>query len=206
MAPPAETIADVDPAEAPRKQREIVSTATHLFKRFGVKRVSVEEICREAGVSKATFYKYFSNKVELVKYIFSWMSAVSHRKTDEIQALDVPFSQKVRMLIDYQLEHTRRTSDAFIKDFYEADAELAQFIQELTERNQRRFLAFITDAQERGDVRPEIQPDFVLAVLQKLNELAADDGLRRMYTDYVELTREIVDFFFHGLMSQSGRG
>jgi hypothetical protein len=29
--------------------------------------VSVEELCREAGASKMTFYKYFANKAELIR-------------------------------------------------------------------------------------------------------------------------------------------
>jgi hypothetical protein len=29
--------------------------------------VSVEELCREAGASKVTFYKYFANKAELIR-------------------------------------------------------------------------------------------------------------------------------------------
>lgn len=197
MAGAAQT--DAKP-KMPRKQREIISTATHLFRRYGFRRVTVEEICREAGASKATFYKYFANKVELVKRILRRIAEASHRKTDEIQALDEPFHERVRRLVDFQLEHTRKTSDEFIEDFYRAADELAEFVEELTAGNQARMLAFIKDAQERGDARPEVRPEFVLAMLGKLNELAADEELRRHYPDYAELTREIVDFFFYGLM------
>ncbi|NOZ62096.1 MAG: TetR/AcrR family transcriptional regulator, partial [Calditrichaeota bacterium] len=42
-------------------------TAQDLFFRYGIRRVTVEEICRTAGVSKMTFYKYFKNKIDLVK-------------------------------------------------------------------------------------------------------------------------------------------
>jgi AcrR family transcriptional regulator len=39
------------------KLARIASTAEKLFMKFGIRRVSVEEICREASVSKMTFYK-----------------------------------------------------------------------------------------------------------------------------------------------------
>ncbi len=193
------------PEGLPRKKRDIIKTAKRLFYRHGMRRVSVEEICREAGASKGTFYKYFPNKVELVKTILVSMSEAAHRRTAAIEALDVPFEDKVRRLIDERLESTRKTSEAFIEDFYHADEELAAFIDELVADNQRRFLDIVTHAQERGDMRPEVKPEFVLALLAKLNELAGNDALRAHYSDYVALTREIVDFFFNGLLAPHAR-
>ena len=51
------------------KRIQILSTGKELFWKFGFKRVTIEEISKEAGVSKMTFYKYFPNKIELAKNI-----------------------------------------------------------------------------------------------------------------------------------------
>ena len=60
-----------------KKLCQISQTAETLFKLYGIKRVTVEEICKKANVSKMTFYKYFRNKIELVKHIFnSWSMRV----------------------------------------------------------------------------------------------------------------------------------
>ena len=40
----------------------LFSTAKNLFFKFGLRRVSVEEICIKASVSKMTFYRNFNNK------------------------------------------------------------------------------------------------------------------------------------------------
>ncbi|MCJ7802330.1 MAG: TetR/AcrR family transcriptional regulator, partial [Candidatus Marinimicrobia bacterium] len=55
-------------SESP-KFKQIVETANDLFMRFGVKRITIEEICKTAKVSKMTFYKFFKNKIELAEYI-----------------------------------------------------------------------------------------------------------------------------------------
>ncbi|TNF28929.1 MAG: TetR/AcrR family transcriptional regulator [Deltaproteobacteria bacterium] len=194
-------VPEARPREAvPRKKRDLMRSASWLFRKHGLKRVSVEEICAQAGASKATFYKYFPNKIELVKYILVEMSEAAHAKVAAIEALDAPFSVKARMMMDHRLESTRKTSTAFIEDFYHADDELAAFIDEMMADNQRRFLDVVVSAQKRGDMRPEVKPEFILALLVKMNELAADDGLRAHYPDYVALTQEIVDFFFLGLL------
>ena len=193
------TTADPDPQPEPKKKKAITRTGAQLFERYGVRRVSVEEICREAGCSKATFYKYFSNKTALVKHILTRMSQAVHHRTDRIRAMDVSFAEKVRLFTNDRLEATRRTSETFIEELVHADDDLADFVAELTAANHRRFLDFVTDAQSRGEVRPAVKPEFLLALLGKLGELTADEDLKQHYDDYVALTREIVDFFFFGI-------
>jgi len=47
------------------KESHIVSSAQLLFAKFGLKRVTIDDIAKEAHVSKATIYKYFKNKTEV---------------------------------------------------------------------------------------------------------------------------------------------
>ena len=48
--------------DRPKKEGDILRTAEDLFMQFGYGKVTVEEICRAAGVSKVTYYKYFKKK------------------------------------------------------------------------------------------------------------------------------------------------
>ena len=48
-----------------RKYDDIMSTGKDLFWKYGIRRVTVEEICEKSNVSKMTFYKYFPNKETL---------------------------------------------------------------------------------------------------------------------------------------------
>ena len=52
------------------KYQNVIETGKKLFWKYGIKRVSIEEICKEANVSKMTYYKFFQNKNELVKTIY----------------------------------------------------------------------------------------------------------------------------------------
>ena len=49
--------------------QRILTAACSLFSRRGVANVSVEDILLEADVSRGTFYKYFSNKEDVLKAI-----------------------------------------------------------------------------------------------------------------------------------------
>lgn len=53
--------------EATRRKRDrVVETALQMFAEHGFEHVSVEDIIRETGISKGTFYHYFSGKDEIV--------------------------------------------------------------------------------------------------------------------------------------------
>lgn len=47
------------------KKKIILTASQGLFARFGLKKVTTDEIAREANVSKATVYKFFKNKGEI---------------------------------------------------------------------------------------------------------------------------------------------
>ncbi|MBP1848564.1 AcrR family transcriptional regulator [Rhizobium petrolearium] len=53
----------------PVKRVQIIEGAKRVFMRLGFDAASVNEVCREAGVSKATIYVYFENKEDLFSAI-----------------------------------------------------------------------------------------------------------------------------------------
>jgi AcrR family transcriptional regulator len=175
-----------------KKHAQIVETAETLFTRHGIKRVTVEEICQKAGVSKMTFYKYFSNKTDLVKHIWNSWIEVGFEKLDEINALGIPFPEKIEMMFQWKTELVSKMSTEFIEEVLPIDLEYGKITE--------RFLKFIVDAQKKGDIRPEIRPEFIAAVIDKMHELGREDRLMRMYPSYIDFNRELRDFFWLGLL------
>lgn len=53
------------------KEKQIIEAARKLFNKYGFKKVTMDEIAREANVTKKTVYTYFSSKEELFKYFIN---------------------------------------------------------------------------------------------------------------------------------------
>lgn len=53
------------------KEKQIINAARELFKNYGFKKVSMDEIARKAGVTKKTVYKYFASKQDLLKFFIN---------------------------------------------------------------------------------------------------------------------------------------
>ncbi len=60
-------------------------------------------------------------------------------------------------------------------------------------------LSFYCRGSEKGEVRPEIRPEFFMAVLEKLRKLAIDEELIKINSSFLEFNREIKDFFWYGI-------
>lgn len=184
----------------PQKKEQILNTAEDLFQRFGIKRITIEEICQTAKVSKMTFYKYFKNKNELVKYLWNYWYDEGYVKFDEIKAMDIPFTEKIRLMLKLKEESVSKISYDFVKDYFNSAPEMQEFYEALYQEGIKRFIDFIKEGQEKGEVRPEMRPDFFIAVIGKLKELINDEKLVNSYPAYIDFVMELNNFIYYGIL------
>lgn len=62
------------------QQELIVSTASRLFEQFGIRSVSIDNVCTELRISKKTFYSYFPQKEDLVEAVLLYQRNIQHEK------------------------------------------------------------------------------------------------------------------------------
>ncbi len=55
------------------KFERIIHESADLFSRYGIRNLSMDDICREIGISKKTLYQYVENKADLVRAILENM-------------------------------------------------------------------------------------------------------------------------------------
>jgi AcrR family transcriptional regulator len=177
-----------------KKREQIIRTAESLFSRFGAKRVTVEEVCREAGVSKMTFYKYFPNKIELVRSIRDEWVEEGFSKFDEINAMDLPFSEKINLMTRWKVEFASRVNAEFIRELVSTD--------DVIEQVKRRYLNNITDAQKKGKIRSDIDPEFLWLVVEKLGELVKEESWKSMFSELSQYQRQLRTLLWYGLLTR----
>jgi len=182
-----------------RKMNRIIETATGLFMEHGIRRITIEEICLTAGASKMTFYKYFDNKIDLLRHIWERWFDEGYRVLDEIDAMDISFAEKMQRLIEYKMDLLSRMSPEFLGEVIHASPELAAFIGEMKAKNLSRFMGFVERAQERGDMR-KMKPEFFMAVMNGLQEIVSDEELAKTYPDRLTLIHDVHDFLFFGIL------
>ena len=177
-----------------RKREAIVTIAEKLFFKHGIKRITIEEICEKAGISKGTFYKYFTNKANLVDRLLENWKSEGENILEEMNSPDISFSEKFQMLLEFVTSFYSKMNIEFLDDYIPID--------EPTEDFEERYRKFYSDAQKRGDIRPDIRVEFMTTVSKKIWELARDRELRALYPNTADFMRELTHFFYLGV---SGR-
>lgn len=185
-----------------QKFKQLVTTSQDLFMRFGIRRVSVEEICSEANVSKMTFYKYFKNKIELIKYLLNQIFSEQMTEYRKIITQRISFPEKVKQIIRLKHEQTKMTSQEFFYDLWKnPNPEIVELLEKLKEESLNEVLNDFKAAKENGDIRQNLKPEFILYFLNHMIEMAKDQNLLSLYNSPNELAMELTNFFFYGILT-----
>lgn len=190
-----------------QKYNQIIRTARELFWKYGIRRVSIEEICQIARVSKGTFYKHFANKNELVKRLIDRIMDEGMAKYRKIMEQEISFEEKVKQTIQLKLEQTEAMSQEFFSDYLLQDVEgLSGYLQKKADEGIAMILEDYIHAQEQGDIRQDIRPEFILYFLNHMVNIAKDEQLLKLYNQPSDLIIEMVRFFFYGIMPRNYPG
>lgn len=193
------TKADIGKKEN-KKEQLILESAKALFWKHGFKRVTIEEICIKAKVSKMTFYRFYPNKVELVKVLFRKSINESVAIFREIMNEDVPADKKIEKMIRMKLEGTHDMSQEFITDIYNDNQfGLTTFLQDETKKMWSELVNDFKIAQNKGFFRKDFKPELLFYLVQKMNEMMSDPRITNLYTTPHDFIMEITRLFFYGI-------
>ncbi|MDH6359263.1 TetR/AcrR family transcriptional regulator [Parabacteroides sp. PF5-9] len=186
-----------------KKHDAILEASRKLFYRYGLRKVSVEDICKEANCSKMTFYKFFPNKVELAKTMLDRTFNYWLEKFWEVMRSEKPFADKMHLFLEMKASANADTSKDFMEDlYYSEDSVLKEYMSEWIGRSLKETIAMFTYAQEQGWMRKDLKPELMLYIMNRLIDSVRDDKLLNMYDSVQQLGREITKFFLYGVFDE----
>jgi len=188
------------------KFEAILTSARSLFWRHGIRRVTIEEICEKAGVSKMTCYKYFSNKTAIAKYLIEDLFEAGVKAYKEIHNSDIPYEEKVKKLVELKMSNAHEMSQELLDDIYKyQDEELSETIENIKKKMIVIYLDDIREAQKVGEIRIDVKPEFMLYFLNNLTEMLTDQRVVEIYQNPEQMIAEVMNFFFYGIMPRKNR-
>jgi len=183
------------------KKEQIEQKALELFWKHGFKKVSIDEICKKSTVSRKTFYTFYGNKNALIMYLYNKMVDEAYVIYEEIIQSDLAFPEKLEKLLNQKLESTKNLSMEFIADIYNPDAsELTTFFNGIIDQSMKFMRDFLSDAQKKGDINPDLSLDYIMFMMQKAIDLCGTPELMSMFPDAGTLTRQLTQSIIYGIM------
>lgn len=185
-----------------KSQMAILKAAKDCFWKYGINKVTVEEICEKAGVSKMTYYRNFANKKVVAVMVLKDIISRSEQLYDEIMSKEIEFPNKIKEVIVLEHEYSRGISQEFIQDVTNnEDEELRKLMDEANKKGQQKFIHHMKEAQKEGWVRKDLHFPFLIHMMNDINIKLRDEKLIAMYDSLEDLIMELVNFFFYGIVS-----
>lgn len=88
--------------EEPGRREGILGAARTIFAHYGFRRASLEEISREAGISRTALYHHFRNKEDIFRAMCEGIYARATSRAEEAAASDDPIDTKLLAVLEAQ--------------------------------------------------------------------------------------------------------
>ena len=186
--------------ELPKKQQQLLNTATELFCKHGVRRVTIEEICKSADISKMTFYKYFDNKWDIAHRVLQLLAMEELRFYHTIVEDETPFPQKVENILKLSLArvHSVGIGQAFVDDLKHPESPLFAYFTDQQKKSRELAVEFFEHARQEGLIHPEIRMPVLLFMLNRLSDLLNHPEFVAIMPNVEDRIHELASIFFHG--------
>ena len=187
------------------KEKQIVDAARKLFYKFGFKKVSMDEIAREAGVTKKTVYTYFSSKEELFKYFIQEELDNMKKIVEDIEKENLDFFEAVHQII-FQLIKYKNKRQFFKLMTNEAEVLKSSIASKslnlIDEQIQSYIYDIVKNAMDKGYIKKE-NPEVVTFLVYKMYiALMFDWSETREKLDEEEIAKTILDILKNGLVER----
>ncbi len=190
------------------QRAHIIKTAGELFFRLGIRSVSIDDICRELGMSKKTFYVYFGSKDELVEQLLR--ANVEHMEQKMRTAMETEdFRGIVRKFTNWittEKEDVRKVPQLVydLKKYY--PRQYSDFQRHSFETQQHYIEQFIERGMESGLVRANINKDYTSHLFAKIYTDALRDFefIESKGHNLPQFSRVASDILMRGILSEEG--
>ena len=130
-------------------EEHLLEVAATRFASTGYRQTTLEEIARHAGVAKASMYRYFENKQELLAKIFLKVAGAFAHSIQPLLAAPLPPDEKLRRAVQGLLR-TIGENIALFTVFYSEEADLPLKLRAEVLEVRQRFVADLESILREG--------------------------------------------------------
>ena len=179
-----------------------------MFFRLGIRSVSIDDICRELGMSKKTFYVYFESKDELIEQLLLANVEYMSGKMEELLSFG-DFRQLVKAFLKCQeaeRNDVRKVPQLVydLKKYY--PRQFAEFQKQCFETQKNYIMRYLELGLAQGLVRANLNIELTAVLFAKIHSDAIRDFevIEAHNHNMHQLGHTAMDVFVRGLLSDEG--
>lgn len=185
----------------------IWQTALDLFMKYGVKSVSMDDLCRTLGISKKTIYTFINNKEELVVKVIQKHLNQNEKEISEIISHSADALDEMVSITRHVLVFLRKIQPSLIFDLKKyhpqvwklIETQHFSFIENVIYNNIQRG---IREGLYRSDIDAKI---IARLYVTKSTNIVNEDYFPLTEFDRQKLVIQMLLYHLYGLVSDTGR-
>lgn len=185
---------------------KILSASAELFRQYGFKTITMDDIARRSGISKKTLYQHFANKNEVVNESVTWYKCKITEMCDAaLKESENAIEGMVRSmnLIDHVNRQINPMAMLELERYYPEGFE--RFKESLMKNDVMSISNNLRQGIEEGLYRADIDPDFMARYRMEISLIVFHPNL--LVTDRDDIHRvahQISEHFLYGIMTPKG--
>ena len=187
------------------KRARILDAARSLFQRtHDVKRVSLEAIAQEAGVSPTTIYNQFGTREALVAEV---AKALLHEILEMARSFihsDLPFPQKLTEIVAGKLDIASQVSSEILTKLVSQDKTMTAFVEEAYRTEIKPlWREMLAEGKRQGYIDPTLDDEALLTYLDVLRAgLSSRPELISGFPQNTAVTEQLTRLIFYGFLKK----
>jgi TetR/AcrR family transcriptional regulator, cholesterol catabolism regulator len=187
-------------------KERIQHKAEELFRRYGIKSVTMDEIANQLGISKKTIYQFYSDKESLVQDIFKDITEQNKKKCTHYKDIAENAIHEQFLSSDAAQEIFNNMNTSVLFDlnrfhpnvFAELEKFKKHFLFNIIKENINRGI-------KEGLFRKDINIDIVTWLkLEMISGVLRNEEVITGKTKPYQFENEMKDFFLHGICTEKG--
>ena len=146
------------------RKEEIINAAEKLFYEKGYSKVTINDIIKDLGIVKGTFYYHFKNKKEVRDIIINRYLEEEIKHLNQINESELSALEKLSNMI-FGIINLINNEDKVMHDVYSRNPEI---LQELVTKRMDHFGPLITDLVDYGIEEGVFKPQYYEEAIQFL--------------------------------------
>ncbi len=191
--------------EIPKRKRILEQTRKEFLIR-GYSGFTMDDISAKTGISKATIYKYFPGKHDLIKGLVQEIIDEDCLQQERMLAMDKSFVVLIKEMLSVAEEKLAFFQNHILLDLEKYAPDILEMIHKARERDMPGFVSVLVQrGQKEKKIREEMRPELVAyALMVLIREFAKHKVLQQFQTDSKEVHDFLINLTFSGILTKSG--
>ena len=189
-----------------KKAKEIAGKVKDLFKKYGIKSVTMDDVSHELGISKKTLYEYFSDKSNLVKAVIDCETVIREEHFAQNRQQSKNAIEEMLNIYRFYQEIMKEHNPSFAYDLRKYYPEIYSNLQKIKrEKIMEATLSNIKKGKEEGLYRTDINETIIAKLYILRIESMMDTDLFTMEERFSpDFWKEMFFYHLYGILSKQG--